>query len=195
MQKKWIIALGLFLVMTGIVLGESLFVKTEVKDAIFFLSLGDFLVKHGYDEHGLSAYNKALEIDPSNKIVLNNIGYYYKDKNPLLAEDYFKKALVADNSYETGKNNLALLYNKIGSYGKAIPYLRELVQIHPDSLQYNYDLAINLAQDYYKNTRSYDELNEALKYFKIVYDINPNYEHALENIKVLDEIKRTIQKD
>jgi tetratricopeptide (TPR) repeat protein len=193
MQKKWLVALGIFIILSGIVLGQTLLVKSEAKDPILFLSLGDFLMKQGYNEQALAAYNKALEIAPENKAVLNNLGYYYKDKNPLLAEDYFKKALTVDPKYETARNNLALLYNTIGSYDLAAAQLRVLVQQNPDSLQYNYDLAINLAKNFYHNSRSYEELNEAITYFKIVYDKDPNFQHSLDNIKVLEEIRRTIQ--
>lgn len=193
MQKKWIVCLGLFIVLAGIAFGQTFLKKADVKDPILFLSLGDFLMKQGYSDQALSAYDKALEIDPMNKAAMNNIGYCYKDINPLLAEDYFRKALEIDPAYETAISNLALLYNKIEAYDKAIPYLKVLVEKYPDNLRYNYDLAINLAQRYYHSSRDYDELTQAIRYFKIVYDIDPDFEHSLENIKVLEEIKRTIE--
>lgn len=162
------------------------------QDPMLYLSLGDFLLKNGYEDAALSAYNKALAIDPENKAVLNNLGFYYRDINPLLAEDYFIKALEADPEYEKAQNNLALLYNKLGDYSKASEQLKALVKMQPDNANYNYDLAVNLANKFYYQGRHYDDLVESIDYFKKVYLMDANFEHSLGNIKVLEEIRRVI---
>ncbi len=192
MRKLVVIVLGVVLLMSSIVIAQSIIIKSNknINDSNLYLSLGDFLLKQGYEEAALAAYNKAIEVDPTNKEVLNNLGYYYKDKNPLLAEDYFKKALESDSAYETARSNLALLYNKLGDYSKSVEELKILVKAYPYNIHYNYDLAINLANKYYHETRIHGDLIEAIAYFKIVYEMDPNFEHSLDNIKVLEEIRR-----
>lgn len=191
-MRKFIVFLYIIVILTSFVFAQNILIKSNkgFKDINLYISLGDFLLKNNYEEHALTAYNKALEIDPNNKILLNNLGYYFKDKNPLLAEDYFKKALEIDPEYETARNNLALLYNKLGQYDKSAEHLIFLVKQKPDKINYNYDLAINLANKYYYQTKDYNDLTEAIKYFKIVYNMDSNFQHTLENIKVLEEIRR-----
>jgi len=190
LKREIIIVLVAVILLSGIVLAQTFLVKSN--DPKLYLSLGDFLLKNNNPEKALSAYNKALELDPTNKAVLNNLGYYYKDSNPLLAEDYFKRALEADNECDTARNNLALLYNKMGQYDKAVEQLRILVKNNPDSIHYIYDLAINLANKFYYQGKLYDDLVESIKYFKMSYDKQPNFEHSLDNIKVLEEIRKLI---
>ncbi|MEM3374598.1 MAG: tetratricopeptide repeat protein [Candidatus Woesearchaeota archaeon] len=194
LQIKTALVLGIliFIMLTSYVFAQTILIKSniKIKDANFYLTLGNFLMKNKYEEHALTAYKKALEVEPNNKNVLNNLGYYFKEKNPLLAEDYFKKALEIDPDYEKARNNLALLYNKNAQYDKAVEQLKYLVEKYPENIHYNYDLAINLANKYYYQSKDYNELSESIKYFKIVYDKDKNFQHVLENIKVLEEIRR-----
>ena len=106
-----------------------------------------------------------------------------------MAEDYFKKALEIDPDYELARNNLALLYNNIENYQEASYHLKILVDQYPKNIKYNYDYAINKANTFYYETKNYNDLKEALKYFKIVYEMDPGFEHIMDNIKVLNEIE------
>ncbi|MFH2020408.1 MAG: tetratricopeptide repeat protein [archaeon] len=186
MKKAFLIALALIL--PTLAIGQTFLIQKGITDAKAMLSLGDYLLKNGYDDAALAAYQKGLELDPSDVAILNNMGYYYREKNPLAAESYFKKALEIDEDYELARNNLALLYSNLENYNGAIENLRLLVSKHPDSIAYNYDLAINLANRYYHVTKEYDDLYTALDYFKKVYNMDKNYEHVMENIRVLSEV-------
>lgn len=160
-----------------------------LKDPRFYTSLGDFLLKKGRADIALQMYEKALQVSPDDIATLNNLGYYYKDINPLLAEDYFLKALEIDPKYELARNNLALLYNTLGNHRQAVYHLKILVEQYPDNIHYNYDYAINIANLFYYESNEYKDLEEALKYFKIVYEKDPDFEHVFDNIKVLSEIE------
>ena len=198
MKKPIGIAAGVILLLIGIVAAQSLLIKSNSKvilhDPMLYLSVGDLMLKEGHTEQALLAYNKALELDPTNKAVLNNLGYFYKDTNPLLSEDYFKKSLESDPKGETARNNLALLYNKLGKYDLAAEQLKVLTEQYPDKANYNYDLAINLANKFYYMGYDVEDLNSAIDYFKKTYNINPDFEHTLDNIKVLEEIRRELEK-
>lgn len=195
MQKRHIfIILGALILLSGIVFAQSMILKGSsekgLDDPYLYVSLGDFLYKNGFEDQAVSAYNKALEMDPENKEALNNLGYHYRELNPLQSEEYFIKALESDENYGKARNNLALLYNKLQKYDMAVEHLRVLAASDSGNINYNYDLAINLANKYYYQTRDYEDLSEAISYFKIVYEKDRNFEHAFENIKVLEDIRK-----
>ena len=189
MKKLLIIVLGIVLLFSSIVVATTLIIRSNTDDPNIFISLGNFFLNNDNEAAALAVYEKGLELDPENTGLLNNLGYYYKDKNPLLAEDYFLESLYLEPEYDTARNNLALLYHGIEQYGKAVDHLKILVERNPDNIQYNYDLAVNLGLKYRFGGNDYNDLNEALNYFAIVYNMDPNFEHALDNIKVLNEIK------
>jgi len=180
------------LLFSSIVVATTLIIRSNTDDSNIFISLGNFFLRNNNEAAALAVYEKGLELSPDNTGILNNLGYYYKDKNPLLAEDYFLKALSLDPEYDTARNNLALLYHSVENYGEAVKHLRILVEKNPDNIQYNYDLAVNLGLKYRFGGNDYNDLNEALNYFAIVYEMEPNYEHALDNIRVLNEIKNML---
>ena len=79
MQRKlFLITLAVIVLISGIVLADRLILTTEtktgLKDPYLYLSLGDFLLKNGYAEQALAAYEKAFSLDPENKVILNNTG-------------------------------------------------------------------------------------------------------------------------
>jgi tetratricopeptide (TPR) repeat protein len=178
----------LILLFIGIVLAVGVFAQI-VPDGEFFRSLGDFMIKNGQSAAALSAYEKGLEVEPGNKYLLNNLGYYNKDQNPLLAEDHFLAALQIDPDYVNARNNLALLYNKNKEYSKSIEQLEILLSLEPENINFNYDIAINYANRFYYQTKTYEDLDMAISYFKKVYDMDPEFEHTLQNLNVLNEIR------
>lgn len=177
----------LILLFIGIVLAVGVFAQV-VPDGEFYRSLGDFLLTNGLTTEALSAYEKGLEVEPGNKYLLNNLGYAYKDLNPLLAEDHFLAALQIDPDYKTARSNLALLYNKLGDYSNAIEHIKLLLLKNPDEIKFNYDIAINYANRFYYQTKTIEDLESAMHYFKKVYSMNPDFEHTLNNLNVLNEI-------
>ncbi|MBT3408502.1 hypothetical protein HN789_02540 [archaeon] len=191
MNKKFAISgVVIIILISSLVIGQVVIKEDALlKDPKFYLSLGDFFMKKGYASNALSMYEKALELSPENTATLNNLGFYYKEINPLLAEDYFNKALEIDPEYELARNNLALLFNSLENYEQAAYHLKFLVDDYPDNINYNYDYAINVANVFYYKSNSYEDLQIALKHFKIVYEMDPNFNHVLDNIKVLNEME------
>lgn len=180
------------MLLSSIVLGATLIIQSNTDDPNIFISLGNFFLNNNNEAAALAVYEKGLELSPDNSGLLNNLGYYYKDKNPLLAEDYFLKALSLDQEYDTARNNLALLYHGIEQYDNAVTHLKILVERNPDNIQYNYDLAVNLGLKYRFGGNDYNDLISALNYFAIVYNMDKNFEHTMDNIKVLNEIKNML---
>jgi len=167
-------------------------IANKIDDPDFYVSFGNFLLKEGYEQQALEVFNQGLRMHPKNTALLNNLGYYYKELNPLMAEDYFKEALQIDPNYETARKNLALLYNSLGDYQKSVEHFRILVTNYPDNLNYNYDLAINLANNFYYKSSKYEDLAQSIEYFKRVYSKDKNFANALDNLKVLEDIRRVM---
>jgi len=188
-MKKKLLILAIFMIISSFIVRGIVVSTNHDDEENILLSLGNFLLNKGYDEKALAIYEKILEDNPDNIAALNNLGYYYKEKNPLLAEDYFNQALEVTPDYEKARNNLALLYNSLKEYGKSAEQFEILVTKY-DNINYKYDLAINLAQKFRYETENMHDLEEALGYFKQVYEIDPDYKHTMDNIKVLNEIIR-----
>ncbi len=73
------------------------------------------LIDEQLDEYDMTPANeyidrlkKALELEPENTDVLNNIGVHYLDglKDPVTAETYFRRALVIDPTLEESRKNV-----------------------------------------------------------------------------------------
>ena len=176
-----------------IVFAKSVITDSPVVDSDFYRSFGNFLLENGREKEAVSVYLKGLEVNPNDEKLLNNLGFYYKDINPLLAIDYFNKAIEINPDYESARNNLAILYNYLEDYASAADQLSYLIKLNPDELKYNYDYGLNMAQKYYHQTNNYYDLKTAEQYFKFVYRKDPNFEHVLENIKVVSEVLKLLE--
>ena len=74
-------------------------------------------------------FQKALEIDPGDKKILNAIGYiylmYFDETGKAI--DSFEKAIKVDPSYSDAYNNLGYAYEKLGRFDMAISFYRKAV--------------------------------------------------------------------
>lgn len=72
-------------------------------------------------------FQKAYEMDPRNKDVLNGIGVIYLlhfDEDEKAAE-FFQKAVSVDPQFSEAYNNLGVVYEKKGEYEKAVETYRK----------------------------------------------------------------------
>ncbi len=192
-MRKLLLVAFISLLLAGTALSYTYIIRTssniDSDDPKFLLSFADFLVKKDMKAQALAVYDKAIELDPENAVLLNNKAYALLGKDDAKAELLFKEALKLDPSYEVAKKNLALLYNKLDRFSESSALFRELAESYPDNVQYSYDLAINLAQKFYNDSRDIADLDESLSYFRRVKEMNPGFEKADENIRVLEKIK------
>ena len=187
-KKSILLVASVILILSiGFVAAANVFIPKS-DDPYMYVSLGDFLIENGYEKQGIAAYEKALSLDQNNLAALNNLGYYYKDTNPEIAEKYFLKTIDIKPDYEKGRSNLARLYNNLEEYSKAADHLEILVLNNKQNIKYSYDLAINLANKFRYMSGNTDDLKKALSYFRKVYQLDPGFEHVLENIGVLESI-------
>lgn len=88
-------------------------------------------------------FQKAYELNPDDKEVLNAIGYIYllKFEDFPKAVDFFQKAVKVDHDFSDAYNNLGLAYEKTGRFNDAIDSykkaLSNLIYRTPEKAYYN----------------------------------------------------------
>jgi arylsulfatase A-like enzyme/Tfp pilus assembly protein PilF len=130
---------------------------------------------HGGDfAKAMQSYDRALELDPDNASVLNNIGGVHlaqylsgrQEQEFVQAERNFKKALESDPRLFSACNGLGILYRRTGRRDEAIAYWQKALAIKPD-----FDLAlINLGITLLEEGRAAEALDQFLKYREKFYD-------------------------
>jgi Flp pilus assembly protein TadD len=122
--------------------------------------------------------------DPDFYISLGD--FFIEDGHTEKAIGAYKQALKLDPKNENVLNNLAVILHRQEDFVSAINYLRTLVELHPEKATYNYDLAINIATNYWYTSEG--SLNEAIAYFEEAEFLEPGYKQAVQNVDVLKEV-------
>jgi Tfp pilus assembly protein PilF len=111
-------------------------------------------------------FQKALEINPNDKDVLNAIGVIHllKLEDYPRAVEYFQRAIKVDRNFSEAWNNLGFAYEKKGNYSESIEAYKTAIA---NPLYKNTDRAYNnLGRLYYRMKRYQDAMNayrEALR--------------------------------
>ena len=74
-------------------------------------------------------FQRAYELQPGNKEVLNAIGIIYMQHydDTVRAIEFFQKAVQADPDYSEAYNNLGYAHSSLGKYEAAIPFYKKAV--------------------------------------------------------------------
>ncbi len=107
-------------------------------------------------------FQKALELNPNDKEVLNGIGVIYllKLEDYPRAIEYFQRSLKADSNFAEALNNLGVAYEKIGKHDEAVTSYKAAIA---NPLYRNTDKAYNnLGRTYYRMKR-YDDAADAYR--------------------------------
>jgi tetratricopeptide (TPR) repeat protein len=95
-------------------------------------------------------YEKADQIEPNNKIIINALGDVSADlKNLTESVKYFEKSLKIDSSYSVTYMNFGTAYNKLLEFDKSIGILKKGLEFETDPERKGY-FYYNLANSYYK---------------------------------------------
>jgi type IV pilus assembly protein PilF len=104
-------------------------------------------------------FQKALELNPHDKEVLNVIGVIYllNLEDYQKAIDYFQRALRVDPQYAEASNNLGFAYEKIGKYEDAIESYKKAAS---NPLYRSAEKAFNnLGRAYYRDKRFQESIS------------------------------------
>jgi type IV pilus assembly protein PilF len=159
----------LFFVASCATTGSGNRVKAEAHYKIGVARLNEHSIQPAYVE-----FQKAYELDPDNRDVLNAIGFiylFYFDEVPKSIQ-YFEKAVEADPHFSDGYNNLGVAYEKLGRFEKAISYYRQALSnpLYPTPQ----NAYANMGSSYYR----LGKYNEATTALKDALERDPNLEIA-----------------
>ncbi|MFA4833422.1 MAG: tetratricopeptide repeat protein [Patescibacteria group bacterium] len=144
-----------------------------------YRDIGSFT--QGSEAWAAKAFSQASSLEPSNPVIITELGKAYLDDNKLAeAEQSLKKALELKSNYHEADFALARLYGQQGKTDEALGILDELSKIYKDE------------RIYYEQGRLYynrGETDEALDRFLKVIEINPIHSNALYSIGLALELK------
>jgi Flp pilus assembly protein TadD len=115
-------------------------------------------------EHNSAAaiahYEAAVAIEPTNPMLLNNMGYsFYLAGNPLKAKQFFNQALSFNSKYKRAIHNLALIEIKRGAFPSAVALFNRVMTPHEALNNTGYLCMVNgqydIAEEYFR--RAIDE--------------------------------------
>lgn len=131
----------------------------------------------------IAHYEAALAVEPSNPMLLNNLGYsYYLTGDLHNAKYFFTQALNYDNKYKRAIHNLALIEIKNGNLTTAVALFNRIMPAHESYNNIGYISMLN---------GQYDIAEE---YLRRAIDESPVYfPKAQENLKTLMALKAKTQ--
>ena len=116
----------------------------EPTSVLGLLGRGAALQKLHRNEDAQEAYSKALKVDPENREALTNITSLISERAPAEALNRLLDLEKEYPAFSPIKAQIGLLYAKTGSMDPALDYLRRAIALSPESVMYQYNLAIVL---------------------------------------------------
>jgi tetratricopeptide (TPR) repeat protein len=144
-------------------------------------------VASGASEWGIKAFERAIELEPRNPILLTELGKLHIINDDLTkARELLIQALEKRSDYPEAILFLGTLEEKEGNTEKAIEYLKELVKINPFSVDYRFQLG-----RLYYNQNKYDEASQQ---FEIAIQLFPSHSNSLYSLALIYEKQGDINK-
>lgn len=119
----------------------TIWTKEHPKDIAFRIHLGD--IATGRKDYATAAqhYRNALEIQPNNALVLNNLAWVSGEMKSPKAMEYAEKANQLAPNQPPFMDTMAMLFANKGDFNKAIELLRKALEISPQATAIQLNLA------------------------------------------------------
>lgn len=177
-----------------------------------YVGLGSTLLANGKSAESLTAFNRALSLNPRSALAYNGLAYLYAyKKDDGKTEDALKKCLAIQKDFFDSQIFLANLYLKQKRYEEALKESEKLIQINKNAVggwnnsgwayyyMGKYDRAIEafdrskqinpyLAEPYYAMGLLYarkGDSNQAKKQMKTAIEIAPYYAHTQDLLTLI----------
>lgn len=132
--------------------------------------------KGDYDS-AIENFKNALEIDPYNLSIYNDLGIiYYCKKDYKSAIKIYEKAIEVNPSYAIAYNNLGIICYEQQNYLESINNYQKAINLNPKY----YDAYHNLGNAYFKINRH----DKAIEIYKKALEINPVSAHIYNNLGI-----------
>jgi tetratricopeptide (TPR) repeat protein len=106
------------------------------------LAMGALLADLGDDDRATGYYTTALNCDPQNKNVQNDVALHYsKVKRHKEAEDELRKVMIMNPKHSTSHANLAAIYSRRGKYSEAVDEATQALHLDEDNPQNHRNIA------------------------------------------------------
>ncbi|UCE28244.1 MAG: tetratricopeptide repeat protein, partial [Candidatus Coatesbacteria bacterium] len=124
------------------------------------LALARYLTEHGENVQAEKQYKHALEFNPRNTQILNEIGFFYiKGDRNTEAIEVLEGAREIESENERTRHYLGLAYMRDGRMAEAEEELRTAVSLNPGDIQLRYSLSriLEKAERYAEAIKSLEE--------------------------------------
>ncbi len=118
--------------------------KEEPNSVLALSGRGAALQKMGKAAEANTAYEQVLKLDPTNREALSNLTVAVGDRSP---NEALTRLLDLERTYPAFspiKAQIGLTYAKLGSMNEALGYMRRATQMSPESVMYQYNMALVL---------------------------------------------------
>ncbi|MDD5134274.1 MAG: DNA-directed RNA polymerase subunit alpha C-terminal domain-containing protein [Phycisphaerae bacterium] len=103
-------------------------------NALYHYTLGRCQQAQGDYEEAIANYTTAVEIDPEFAKAMFHLAFVLDIRgDEVAAMDYYKQLAKSPFAYVSGILNLAVLYEDMGEYGKAINCVERVLKSHPNN--------------------------------------------------------------
>ena len=147
----------------------------NIQEATAHYKIGISYLNEAKAQQAFVEFQKAYELNPNDREVLNAIGFIYlmRFDETAKAIDFFEKATKADPNYSDAYNNLGFSYEKLGQFEKAIPFYKKALSnlLHSTPEQ----AYRNMGNSYYRLGKYEDALYAYKEAIKRAPDLSVSY--------------------
>lgn len=115
-------------------------------DNVHALSVSAILLSNlGDDETAIARLKRAIQIEPKNPALQNNLGNIYREQDrEAEAFEAYRAAILADPRHVDSICNLAVMVRARGAVDDALAIFTEALAIDPDHVETNHNLGVTL---------------------------------------------------
>ncbi len=138
----------------------------------YHIQFADFKFEHGEDSSAMKIYNEALELNPKNPYILNELAhYYYKNHQKEKAKSLYRRVVQNPEFKLSEKRQILLKFKRFSEFDKSLSDFTKNLMVLAANL-HPYDSSINLiTADFIYESRNY---GESIKYYQRVVDSKPS---------------------
>jgi Flp pilus assembly protein TadD len=137
-------------------------------------------VAQGASDWGIKMFEKAIELEPKNPILLTELAKLYVVNNNLeKAKELLNKALTMKGDYADAVISMSILEESEGKIGEAAKRLENLVNKNPFSIEGHFQLG----RLYYNR----GEHDQAIEQFQLAIQLFPNHSNSLYSLGLIYE--------
>jgi tetratricopeptide (TPR) repeat protein len=149
------------------------------------IKIGDSYFNNGRLNEAYAEFQKAVLLDPKNKVAFNHLGYIsavFKKYNEAIS--FYQRAIISDPNYSEAMNNLGVVYLELENWDEAVKYFKAALYNPTYSSPEKAYLSMGYA--YYKKG-AYPEAEDAIREALLRNPVSPLAHYTLGLVYVRNE--------